>query len=48
MAHYAGINLSTIALLLDLRIIEHNSKIVGHNDSTNRIDKLRIIKFIKA
>ena len=51
MAHYAGINLSIIALLSDLSIIEHNSTIFGHNDSINMIvvyttclNRLRIIK----
>ena len=49
MAYYAGINLSIIALLSGLSIIEHNGKIFGHNDSTNMImvQNLIIINIIK-
>ena len=38
------INLSIIALLSNLSIIEHDSKIFGHNDSTN-VQNLLILKF---
>ena len=41
LAHYASINLSIIALLSNLSIIEHYSKIFGHSDSTNVITKLQ-------